>query len=180
MLGQALKDEVEDFVHVEAFGGRTGDDHGARYLLLPIGNLLADGGLVAEVYLVDDQQHRHIAIDHTLQHLPVLEGLAHLGDQQEQVGVLQGGAHEAHHLLMQLVGGIDDAGGVGVDNLEIISVDDAHNALAGGLRLGGDDTELFAHKGIHQRGFPYVGISNDIYESCFMHYFYVNCRKLTR
>ena len=71
--------------------------------------------------------------------MAVLETFAHFGHQQKQVGILQGSTHKAHHLLMQFVGGVDDAGGIGVDNLEIIAVDYAHHTLARGLGLAGDN-----------------------------------------
>ena len=63
MFGQALEDKVEYLVDVEAFGGRAGHDDGARYLGLPIGNLLLYGGLVGEVNLVDDEDDGRIGVD---------------------------------------------------------------------------------------------------------------------
>lgn len=167
MFGEEREDSVEDFADVEALGGGAGDDDGARYLYLPVGDALLDGGLVGEVYLVDDEDDGDVAVDDALQHVAVLEAFAHLGDEEEEVGVLQGGADEAHHLLVEFVGGVDDAGGVSVDNLEIISIYYAHDAFAGGLGLGGDDAEAFADEGVHQRGFAHVGVADDIYETAF-------------
>ena len=42
-------------------------------------------------------------------------------------------------------------------------------ALAGGLRLGGDDGEFLAHQCVHQRRLPDVGISDDIDKARFVH-----------
>lgn len=169
MFGEELEDGVKDFADVEALGGGAGDDDGARYLGLPVGDALLDGGLVGEVYLVDDEDDGDVAVDDALQHVAVLEALAHLGDEEEEVGVLQGGADEAHHLFVQFVGGVDDAGGVGVDHLEIIAINDTHDALASGLGLGGDDAETLADEGVHQRGFAHVRVADDVYETAF-HY----------
>ena len=66
---------------------------------------------------------------------------------------------------MELVVWVDNARGVGIDNLEILAVDDAHDAVARCLRLAGDDAELLADKGIHQRGLSYVGVTDDINKS---------------
>ena len=97
-----------------------------------------------------------------------LDGVGHV---EQHVGVRQGAAHEIHHRLLQLVRGLQDAGRVGVDDLEILARDDAHDAVACGLRLGGDDREFFAHEGVHQRRFAHVGIADDIYEAGTVHFF---------
>ena len=68
----------------------------------------------------------------------------------EKVGILKCAAHESHHLLMKLVMGVDDARGVGIDNLEVVAIDDAHDAVARGLSLAGDDGELLADQGVHE------------------------------
>ena len=165
ILGQEVEDVVEDGVDVEPFGSGAGDDDGTGDLVLPVGYLVLDGLLVAEVDFVDGQDDWGLAFDDFGEHLLVFEGLANLGDQQEEVGVLEGTVDEAHHLLVELVVGVDDAWGVGVDDLEVFAVDDAHDAMAGGLGLAGDDAEAFAHEGVHEGGFTYVGIADDVYKS---------------
>lgn len=171
VLGQHGQYGVEDAADVESLGGGAGDDHGTWYLLLPAVYTLLYGLLVGEVYLVDDDEYGGLGSLQVVQQLLVLDGFANLGDEEQQVGVLQGGADIGHHLPVQLVGRIDDARGVGVDDLEGVAGDDAHDALARGLCLGGDDAEALAHKGVHERGFAHVGVADDIYESGFHKYF---------
>jgi len=45
---------------------------------------------------------------------------------------------------------LDDARGVGKHNLEVVAVDDTEDAVAGGLRLGGDDGDFLANQLIHK------------------------------
>ena len=89
-------------------------------------------------------------------------------DVEDHVGVGHGPGHELHHRLLQLVRGFQDARRVGVDDLEILPRDDAHDAVARGLRLGGDDRKPFADQCVHQRRFAHVGIADDIYEARFV------------
>ena len=165
ILGQEVENVVEDGVDVEPFGGGAGNDDGTRDLVLPVSYLVLDGLLVAEVDFVDGQDDRSLTFDDFSEHLLVFEGLANLGHQQEEVGVFEGAIDEAHHLLVQLVVGIDDAGGVGIDYLEVFAIDDAHDAVAGGLGLAGDDAEPFAHEGVHEGGLTHVGVADDVYKS---------------
>ena len=169
VFGQNLHDVVEDGVDVEPLGGGGRNDHGTGNDVLPIVYLLGDLLLVREVNLVDDKDDGRVGEDNLGKKLLVLQGLAHLGDQQEKVGVLQCVVHHTHHLLMQLVVGVDNAGGVGVDDLEILAVDDAHDAVACGLGLAGDDAEPLAHQGVHEGRLAHIGVADDVYESCFMH-----------
>ena len=55
ILGQEVEDVVENGVDVEPFGGGAGDDDGTRDLVLPVGYLVLDVLLVAEVDFVDGQ-----------------------------------------------------------------------------------------------------------------------------
>ena len=49
-------------------------------------------------------------------------------------------------------------GRVGIDDLEILARDDAHDAVACGLRLGGDDREFFAHEAFISVDLPTLGL----------------------
>jgi hypothetical protein len=53
--------------------------------------------------------------------------------------------------------GVDDAWGVQEDQLGHRQVDDAQEAKAGGLWLGGDDGQLAAHQPVHPSGLPVLG-----------------------
>ena len=50
----------------------------------------------------------------------------------------------------------------------MISIQNPHDAVAGGLCLGGNDAEAFAHQDIHQRRFAHVGFAYDAYKASFM------------
>ena len=76
------------------------------------------------------------AVVHTLDDgvraVALLDGV---GDVENNVGIIHGAVHEVHHRLLQLVGGFENTRRVGVDNLEVVAIDDSHDAVACGLRL---------------------------------------------
>ena len=49
----------------------------------------------------------------------------------------------------------------------MVAADDAHDALARRLRLGGDDAQTLADEGVHKGRLANVGITNDVYEAGF-------------
>ncbi len=49
--------------------------------------------------------------------------------------------------------------------MEIFARNDAHDAVARGLRLGRDNGEPFTDERIHQRRFADIGIADDIYKT---------------
>ena len=69
------------------------------------------------------------------------------------------------HLPLQLL----TTGGVGKDDLHVVGIDDTHDTVAGGLRLEGGNRDALTDKLIHQCRLTHVGVSHDIYESCFVH-----------
>ena len=81
--------------------------------------------------------------------MAVLEAFAHLGDEEEQVGVLQGCTHEAHHLLVQLVVRVDDAWSVGVNYLEVITIDYTHDTFARRLGLACYNAQTLSNESVH-------------------------------
>ena len=86
-----------------------------------------------------------------------------------ELTILVSVVYESHHLLVQFVVGVDNAGCIGVDYLEVFAIHNSHDAVACGLRFAGDDAEAFAYQCIHEGGFAHVGVADDVYESCFMH-----------
>lgn len=128
----------------------------------------ASGG--CEVDFVDDHQRRDAARTDALEDVgravALLDGV---GDVENHVGVGDGPRDELHHRLLQLVGGFEDARRVGVDNLEIVARDDAQDAVARGLGLGGDNREALADERVHERRLSDVGISDDVDEARFVH-----------
>ena len=123
-----------------------------------------------EVDLVDDHQCGQAAAADALHDLGRAVALLHgVGDVEDHVGVDEGARDELHHRLLELVRRLEDARRVGVDDLEIVARDDAHDAVARGLRLGGDDRQPLAHEGVHERRLADVGVADDIYEARFVH-----------
>ena len=171
-FGQQREDGPEQPFDVEILLGRRGDDLRPGDFGLPFVDQRFERFGRREVDLVDDHDGRNAApadaVDDFGRAFALLHGVR---DVEDHVGVGQGARHELHHRLLQLVRGLQDAGRVGVDDLEILARDDAHDAVACGLRLGGDDREFFAHEGVHQRRFAHVGIADDIYEAGTVHFF---------
>ena len=54
------------------------------------------------------------------------------------------------------------------DNLCVVRVDDAHNAMTRGLRFECGNGDAFSHQQIHECGLANVGVSYDVDESCFV------------
>ena len=102
-----------------------------------------------------------------LQHgVVVLVFFVNIGDEQQQIGILEGGMGEAVHGLLHLVGWVfDDARRIREDHLEIIAAHDADDAVAGRLRLGRDDGHPLAHEGVHQRALADVWAAYDVDEA---------------
>ena len=159
--------------HAELLARRDGEDRCLGQQPLPKGNQLLQGLLRGEVYLVDDKEDPRAGRCHLL-HLVEEIGIAvgvvlHIGYIEQHIRVHERGAGELQHLLLQAVVGLEHARGVGIDHLEVVAVDDTHDTMARGLRLGSDDRQPLAHQRIHQRGLAYVGITYDIYKTRFMH-----------
>jgi hypothetical protein len=74
---------------------------------------------------------------------------------------------------MQLVFWVQDAGGVGIDYLEIFAADHSHDTVAGSLCFMSYDGKLLANQFVHQGGFPRVRFPNYVNISGFMHNFIV-------
>ena len=126
--------------------------------------------VVAQVDLVDEQQHGNLHLAHFRQEIRILLRIFdHVRDIEQHVGIGQGTLREGQHQLLHLVVGLQHARRVAEDDLHIVRVDDAHDAVSGGLRLERGDADTLAHKLVHQRGLADVRVSYDIYESCFMH-----------
>ena len=60
---------------------------------------------------------------------------------------------------------MEDTGRVGIEHLEILAVDDAHDAVARGLGLAGDDTESLSDEGVHEGGLADIGVADYIDET---------------
>ena len=169
-FGQQVENRPEHALDVEALPGRYRHDPRRGNLRLPFPDQRVERRRRREVDLVDDHDRRDAAavdaVDDPGRAFALLDGV---GDVEYHVGVGQRARDELHHRLLQFVRGFEDARRVGIDDLEVVARDDAHDAVARGLRLGGDDREPFADEGVHQRRFPDVGVADDIYEAGFVH-----------
>ena len=72
-----------------------------------------------------------------------------------------------HHLAAEDVLGLVDAGRIDQDDLRVVAIHDALDAIARGLRLGRNDRDLAADERVHQRGFAGVGTADDCDETGF-------------
>ncbi len=170
-FGQQLQNRLEEPFEVEALAGRDRHDARRGELRLPLLDQRVEPCRVREVDLVDDDDGRDAALaylsDDFGRAVALLDGV---GDVEDDVGVRHGPRDELHHRLLQLVGGFENARRVGVDNLELLAGDDAHDAVARGLRLGGDDREPLADERVHEGRFPDIGIPDDIDKARFVHF----------
>ena len=69
---------------------------------------------------------------------------------------------------MQLVVRFEHARCVGEDNLHVFFVEDSHDSVSRGLRFERGDGDSLFHEEVHQRGFPDVGISDDVDKTGFV------------
>ena len=90
---------------------------------------------------------------------------AHMGDgfhqQQRAVHVCQTGGDDLHHVIAQSGFGLVQARRIQQDELGIAPVYDAVDPIPGGLRLVGNDGDLFAHQCVGQAGFAHIGPAAD-------------------
>ena len=93
--------------------------------------------------------------------------VAGFDEKEEDVGVFEGVFQEAHHSLLQGVGGADDSGGVAEDDLCVFSVYDPENSVPCGLCFARNDAEFLAEHGVHQGAFAHIGPAEYVYESAF-------------
>ena len=101
--------------------------------------------------------------------VPMFGTLGYVGDVKDDVSVLEGPLHHLHHRLVKLVIGFQNTRRIGIDDLEVVAVDDTQNPVARGLRLRRDDRQLFADQCVHECRFADVGIPDDIYKTRFVH-----------
>ena len=70
--------------------------------------------------------------------------------QQQEVSIDERAAHGFHHAFMQFILGVQHSGGIAINDLIVVAVENPHNAVAGGLCFGRDNAELFAEQRIHE------------------------------
>ncbi len=177
-LGQRVADGIKELRHAELLARRDGEDGCLGQQFVPEGNQLLQGLLRGEVYLVYYKEYaraRRCHLLHLVEEIGIAVGVVlHIGYIKQDIGVHERRAGELQHLLLQAVVGLEHARGVGIDHLEVVAVDDTHDTMARGLRLGSDDRQTLTHERVHQRRFAHIGVSYDIYKTGFMHALIMN------
>ena len=171
---QGVLDGIEELGNAESLLRGDREDLGFGQLGMPELDEALEGVLGSEVDLIYYKEHARTCGSHLLHFLEevgiAVRVILHLGDVEEHVGINQRRTAELKHLALELVVRTEHTGRVGIDHLEVLAVDDAHDTMAGGLRLRRDDREAFAHQGVHERRFTDIRVSNDIYKTAFMHF----------
>ena len=169
-IGKQLFDARQDAVDSELRLRRNREDLGRGQDFFPRLDEFHDTRLIRQVDFVDQHQDRHLHALHLRDEVGVFVGLLHhIRHVEQHIGVLQRTFGEGEHRLLEFIVGFQHARGVREDDLRIVGVDNAHNAVARGLRLEGCDRNALAHEQIHERGFADIGIADDIDETGFVH-----------
>ena len=161
-----LHNSFEQLVNVEAVQRADGGDGGPGDFRLPVCDAFAHISLVLrEVNFIDQDEHRDVHVRDFGKRLRVREVVfVDVRDQQDEVGILKRCADKFHHALLQLVGGVQYAGCIAVNDLPIGFVNEPHDAVSGGLRLFVDDAQAFTNELIHQGAFAHVRGADDVHK----------------
>ena len=127
--------------------------------------------LVYSIDLIQHQEQRGFKAAQAVEcRIITVPAFLHVGDEQHQVRVLEGGRHGGVHGALHFVGGIgDDTRGVAEHDLVILPVDDAQNAVARRLRFIGDDAHALADESVHERTLAHVRATDDVDETGAVH-----------
>ncbi len=128
-----------------------------------------------EVYLVEHRYLMRRAFGEQLQDLVIIIGgkVCHICDKEHQIDVFEAVVHDVQHPALHLVAWFEKAGCVYEDDLRILTIQDAFDGVASGLRLGRSDGELFAQDAVEEGGFPRIWLADDRYpaaaKGCICH-----------
>ena len=135
-LGQLGEDLLEYVLDVGVVLGGDGEHRGGWQLLFPVFHSFLHAFLVGEVDLVDQHEDGGLGAFQPFDGLLLDLLVGDIDHEEDEVGVDEGDVDELVHDLVHLVGWIfDDARGVGEDDLEVVAVDDAEDAVSRGLGL---------------------------------------------
>ena len=160
--GQQGNNAVAQLINVKPFEGRDGKNVRIGKDRLPIGACLLGLRLIIFIYLVNDQNNRNPCFFYILHQFLIIASLPAFDKIKDDVSILKGVGNEAHHHFLHHVGRIEHAGKIGIDDLEVVAVDDTLDAVSCGLRLGGHDGDLFADQLVHERALTHVGVADDV------------------
>ena len=172
-FGQGVLDGIEELGDTEPLLRGDREDLSFGELGMPESDEVFECLLRCEIDLINYKEHactRGSHFLHFLEEIGVAFGVVlDLGDVEEHVGIDESRTGELEHLTLELVVRAEDTGCVGIDHLEVLAIDDAHDTMAGGLRFRGNDREAFADQGVHEGRFADIGIAHNIYKTAFMH-----------
>ena len=151
-LGQQFDDALHDVIDIEVLECAGGKDLGVGQQFFPLVDELHQFLIALEqVNLVDDQQDGYLLAGNAVKEVLILgRSLDNVGDIEQHVGVDEGAGRVLQHALLQAEFGLEDAWGVAEDDLVIVAIDDAHDAVSSGLRFAGDDGQTLAHQAVAQ------------------------------
>ena len=111
------------------------------------------------VRLVDDQHRGALQSLDAVHQLPFrLPDVGNgLHQQHNRIHIGHRLPHHVDHIISQAGTGLVEARGIHKDKLTLPPGEYAADAVAGGLRLIGDDGHLLPHQGIDQGGFSHIG-----------------------
>ena len=158
-----------------------GGDHEDRFGREPQRECLGEGEevvLLGDVGLVEDEDEGFGAA------FDPGEGVFHAGadfrggvdDEEQAVGRFGAFPCGGDHGAVEAAVGLEDAGGVDEEELRFALDGDAHQAGAGGLRLGADDRDLLADKRVDEGRLARVGGADDGDEAAVLVHFKISNR----
>ncbi len=116
-------------------------------------------GLLHAVHFIQQQEDRAVeALDPVDgEFVAAADGDRSVDYQREHVDAFEGVLEFVHHLAAENVFGFVNAGRIDEDDLRVVAIQDSLDAIAGGLRLRGNDGYFAADELVDERRFACVG-----------------------
>lgn len=132
------------------------------------------------VHFIEQQVHRAVKALEPFdgEFIAAAEVDGSVGDEAEDVNAFESVLEFVHHHAAEDVFWFVDARSIYEDDLGVVAIEDALNAVAGGLGFGRDDGDFLADKSIDEGGFARVRAANDRYETGLEGHGQVNCTPL--
>ena len=158
-FGEMGDETVEQQRQAVAGERGDGDDSGEVALAGERVNERKESGLGNEVNLVGKQEARAAETAGVFEGSAVVGAERHAGIEQdgEDIDAVESHFDFFHHLAAERGVGLVQAGRVDEYDLSVGAVDDALDAIAGGLRMARDDGDFAADELIDERGLAAVG-----------------------
>ena len=172
-FGQQLLNAIEQLVDTKLVQSRNGHYLCLGKNLVPFVKLGLKFGGIAQVNLVYYHDDGHVHVLNLLDKVTILIGsFYHISDIKQYIGILKSRNRELKHLLLQLVVGLQNTGGVGEAYLHLGGIQYAHDAMTSGLSLERSYADTLANQEIHQRRFAHIGIAYNVDKTCLVYLFW--------